>query len=107
MRSPACSRQRNAIFPPLIHQTWPEPFSGALYYVLEHPIKRCTIRGPLSPNSHGYPAEGMNEIMATISKKNGRKIIPMSICVLPLTSSNEPNQDLLSGIIGNYHTDPC
>ena len=31
LRSPAWSRQRNAIFPPLIHQTWPEPFSGALY----------------------------------------------------------------------------
>ena len=31
MRSHACSRQRIAIFPPLIHQTWPEPFSGALY----------------------------------------------------------------------------
>ena len=79
-----------------------------MYYVLEHPIKRCLlIGGPLSPNSHGYPVEGMNQIMATISKKTGRKIIPMSICVLPLTSSNEPNQDLLSVIIGNYHTDPC
>ena len=31
MRSPACSRQLNAIFPLLIHQIWPEPFSRALY----------------------------------------------------------------------------
>ena len=25
-------RQRNAIFPPRIHQTWPEPFSGSLCF---------------------------------------------------------------------------
>ena len=31
MRSSACCRQENAIFPPHIHQTWPEPFSRALY----------------------------------------------------------------------------
>ena len=31
--SPACSRQLNAIFPPLIHLTLPEPFSGALYNI--------------------------------------------------------------------------
>ena len=31
MRSPACSRQQNAIFPPHIHRTWTEPFCRSLY----------------------------------------------------------------------------
>ena len=52
MRSPACYRQRNAIFPPLIHQTWPEPWSRALYhYAPGHPqptviflLSHCTKR---------------------------------------------------------------
>ena len=29
LRSSACCKQENAICSPLIHQTWPEPFSGA------------------------------------------------------------------------------
>ena len=33
LRSPACSRQENAIFPPHIHTTWLKPFSGTLYVV--------------------------------------------------------------------------
>ena len=31
LRFAACCRLQNAIFWPLIHQTWPEPFSGTLY----------------------------------------------------------------------------
>ena len=31
LHSSACCRKENAIFPPHIHQTWPEPFSRALY----------------------------------------------------------------------------
>ena len=44
LRSPAFSRQRNAIFPSLIHQTWPEPFSGALYCLglSDFEDKKCT-----------------------------------------------------------------
>ena len=33
LRSPACSRQENAMFPPHIHGTWGSPFRPSLYYV--------------------------------------------------------------------------
>ena len=35
MCSPAYCSQGNAIFPPQIHQTWPKPFSPALYSMSE------------------------------------------------------------------------
>ena len=45
LRSPACCRLENAIFLPHIHQTWPEPFSGALYAAVEERGKERGIDG--------------------------------------------------------------
>ena len=45
LRCPVCSNQWNAIFPPLIHQPWPEPFSGALCPLSHSPLITNTIGG--------------------------------------------------------------
>ena len=50
LRSPACCRQENAIFSPHVHQTWPKPFSGALY-TSAHPGAR-----PRRLAAHGQAA---------------------------------------------------
>ena len=66
----------------------------------------CNSWPIVPPNGHAllHKDEGMNLgstrrslVMATISKKKQReKFIPMFICLLPLTSSDEPGQAVLS-----------
>ena len=41
----ACSSKKNAIFPTQIHQTWPEPFSGALYSDMRPVLKGVLASG--------------------------------------------------------------
>ena len=53
MRSPACSRQDNAIFPPHIHGTWGPPFRPSLY--AEKQRKRKKREFSLSPFDIPFP----------------------------------------------------
>ena len=54
MRSPASSRQQNAIFPSLIHQTWPKPFSRALY--ISAPQRPTLYIAPSSNSTQEIPS---------------------------------------------------
>ena len=62
MRSPACCRLENAIFPPHIHRTWPKPFSPALYIGLSPRWLRSSdiIRNGLVP---GPPARPLASVL--------------------------------------------
>ena len=59
MRSSACCRQDIAILSCHIHQTWPEPFSGVLYY------------------SNFQVSRGLTDEMEKWRRKRGREIFLM------------------------------
>ena len=53
LRSPACGKQENAIFPPHIHGTWGPPFRPSLY--VEKQRKRKKREFSLSPFDIPFP----------------------------------------------------
>ena len=70
MGTAACFRQENAIFSSLIHQTWPEPFSGALYLLEEKSVRAETSRCSV-----------LNIVPEDVSGINDRAISAHTICV--------------------------
>ena len=48
LRSPACSRQENAIIPLHIHGTWDPPFSASLYSLSQQEVSADLMVNPVT-----------------------------------------------------------
>ena len=90
MRSAACCRQENAIFSPLIHQTWPEPFRGALY--------------KLSGTAEGNCVNANSELMAAAEVGDVAQVEDLLQCPgIDVNVQNQWGQTALYGASKNGH----